>query len=290
MNNENFNNNELNAEESSMVLWKDILKKLNDRDKEIFRIIVSSGVSEEKDAKYVVIETFIEKHSSALSKDVVWRTIKTLSDSGLLDKRRIATGYRPFNILVVTDVGKQLYRKLFLKEPPEQEHQKLKKEHSSVLHAYMIKDVKTILEKTGNFSKVTMGRKENRIALYDGKAVIPDIIGYINNIPAYFIEVECGNHNQEEFNAKCNKLVHLTRNVIIVGRSRDDVTRLLKPQVDRFIRFKHRESLRMSETHIYLFSITDLSKGKFTYYYDMSSDEPIYGFGRKAKEVESDEE
>ena len=284
MNNEYYNN-KYNAQESSVIFWEDILKKLKERDIEIFRIIVSSGVSEEKDAKDIVKTTFTDKYSYSLGLDVIWRTIKTLSDCGLLDKIRIATGYRPFNILIITEVGKQLYRKLFLKEPPKQEHQKLKKDHSSILHAYMIKDVKTILEKTSNFSKVTMGRKENRIELYGGRAIIPDIITYINNIPAHYIEVECGNHNQEEFNAKCNKLVCLSRNVIIVGRSRDEITRLLKPQVDRFIRFKHRESLQISETHIYLYSITDLSKGKFTYHYDMSSDEPICGFGRKGKEV-----
>ena len=284
MNNENFKN-QYNSKETSMIFWEDILKKLKERDKEIFRIIVSSGVSEEKDAKNIVKSTFTDEYFSSLGMDVIWRTIKTLSDCGLLDKIRITTGYRPFNILIVTEIGKQLYRKLFLNEPPIQDHQKLKKDHSSVLHAYMIKDVKTILEKTGNFSKVTMGRKENRIELFDGRAIIPDIITYINDIPAHHIEVECGNHNQEEFNAKCSKLVGLSRNVIIVGRSREEITRLLKPQVERFIRFKHRESLQISETHIYLYSITDLSKGKFTYHYDMSSDEPIWGFARKGKEV-----
>lgn len=284
MNNENYNN-QYNSKETSMIFWKDILKKLKERDIEIFRIIVSSGVSEEKDAKDIVKKTFTDKYSSSLGLDVIWRTIKTLSDCGLLDKIRIATGYRPFNILIVTEVGKQLYRKLFLKEPPMQEHQKLKKDHSSILHAYMIKDVKTILEKTGNFSKVTMGRSENRIPLYEGKAVIPDVIGYTNNFPSCFIEVECGNHNQEQFNEKCNKLAHLTRFIIIVGRSQDDVTNLLKPQVDRFIRFRGRESLKIAGIHIYLYSIADLSKGKITYHYDMSSDEPICCFGRKAKEV-----
>lgn len=53
MNNENFNN-KYNAEESSVIFWEDILKKLKQRDIEFFRIIVSSGVSKEKDAKDIV--------------------------------------------------------------------------------------------------------------------------------------------------------------------------------------------------------------------------------------------
>lgn len=284
MYNEKLTNNE------DIVFVTDFLENIKERDKDAFRIIVSSGVSEEKDAKELIIDSFIDEKKTAISPHTAYLHIKTLCDMRLLKKTRMSTGYRPFNILQLTLLGQQVYRKLFRKEPPIQEHHKLSKEHSSVLHAYMIKDVKTILEKTGRFNKVTMGRKENRIELYDGRAIIPDIIAYINNIPAYYIEVECGNHNQEEFNAKCNKFVGLNRNVIIVGRSRAEITRLLKPQVDRFIRYKHRESLQISGTHIYLYSITDLSNGKFTYHYDMSSDEPIYGFGRKAKEVKNDEE
>ena len=179
---------------------------------------------------------------------------------------------------------------LFKKEPPEQEHMKLAGEHASVQHAYMIKDVKTILEKTSNFSKVTMGRKENRLELYDGRAIIPDIITYINNIPAHFIEVECGNHHQNDFNDKCNRLVSSSRSIIRVGGSRNEDTRIVKPQVENFIRFKGRNVLKISQTHIYLFSISDLSKGIITYHYDMSLDEPICGFGRKAKEVYDNEQ
>ena len=285
--NNNLNNQSTNNE--NVVFVPDILENLKPRDKEAFRIIVSSGVSEEKDAKELIIDRFIEEKDKPISSHTAYLHIKTLCDMALLRKKRMSTGYRPFNILLITPLGQHLYRVLFRKEPPVQEHHKLLKEHSSVLHAYMIKDVKTILEKTGRFNKVTMGRKENRIELYGGRAIIPDIIAYINNIPAYYIEVECGNHNQEEFNAKLNKLVALTRNVIIVGRSRSEITRLLKPQVDKYIKFKHLDVLRFSETHIYLFSINDLSRGKFTYHYDINSKEPICGFGRKAKEVECNE-
>ena len=97
--------------------------------------------------------------------------------------------------------------------------------------------------------------------------------------------MECGNHHQIDFNDKCNRLVSLSRSIIIVGGSRNEVTMILKPQVENFIRFKGRNVLKISQTHIYLFSISDLSKGIITYHYDMSWDEPICGFGRKAKEV-----
>ena len=289
MNNEYYNN-KYNAQESSVIFWEDILEKLSKRDKEIFRILVSSGVSEEKEAKELIINSFIYKQEKPPSMNAAYLSIKTFSDMGLLDKKRMSTGYRPFNILIITDLGKQIYRMLFKKEPPEQEHMKLAGEHASVQHAYMIKDVKTILEKTGNYNRVTMGRKENHIALPEGRTIIPDVIATISPYHRHFIEVECGNHHQNDFNDKCNRLVSLSRSIIIVGGSRNEVTRILKPQVENFIRFKGRNVLKISQTHIYLFSISDLSKGIITYHYDMNLDEPICGFGRKAKEVYDNEQ
>ena len=75
-----------------------------------------------------------------------------------------------------------------------------------------------------------------------------------------------------------------------MGKSRDIVTQVLKTQVENFIKFKGREVLRLSGSEIFLFSMSDFAKGGFTYRYNMSSYEPICGFGRKAKEVKIDEE
>ena len=96
MNNEYYNN-KYNAQESSVIFWEDILEKLSKRDKEIFRILVSSGVSEEKEAKELIINSFIYKQEKPPSMNAAYLSIKTFSDMGLLDKKRMSTGYRPFN-------------------------------------------------------------------------------------------------------------------------------------------------------------------------------------------------
>lgn len=92
MYNYNLTEKEIIENENNVVFRNDILKKMNPRDKEIFRIIVSSGVSEEKDAKEIIIETFINHHMHAISTDTAYQSIKTLSNLGLLDKIRISTG------------------------------------------------------------------------------------------------------------------------------------------------------------------------------------------------------
>lgn len=53
MYNENSTNN------GDIVFVTDILENIKPRDKDAFRIIVSSGVSEEKDAKELIIDIFV---------------------------------------------------------------------------------------------------------------------------------------------------------------------------------------------------------------------------------------
>lgn len=176
-----------------------------------------------------------------------------------------------------------VYRKKYRKNPPKFEHEIILRDHGSYLHGYMIKDVKEILEKTGRYDMVTTGRSENYIRLSDGRACIPDVIG-IRGVQRDYFEVECGNHNQRDFDDKCNKLKVITKNIIIVTQNRDRATKALKPQVESWIRSVGRNVLLMTKTWVYLTSISDLKAGKWSYIYDMTSEEPICCF-KKRKEV-----
>lgn len=112
--------------------------------------------------------------------------------------------------------------------------------------------------------------------------VIPDIIACFDGGQNCF-EVECGHHNQSDFNTKCNKLIALG-DIVIIGQNRDLVTRLLKPQVDRWIKTKGKNVIAMSGVKVYLYSLTDFAKGQITYYYDMMSDEPVCCFKKQGEE------
>ncbi len=116
------------------VFLQDIVKKLSPYEWRAFEIIVASGASEEKDAKEAVIQALIDNGDPCKSDDTAWRAIKALVKTGLYDAERIFTGYRNFNILKLTEIGRRLYRDRFRKEPPYQEHQILIGEHSSLLH------------------------------------------------------------------------------------------------------------------------------------------------------------
>ena len=263
---------------------RDLIKKMSPMEWKAFEIIVASGVSEEKDAKEVFIKTMIDNGERCKSEDTAWRIVKSLIKLGLYDVEKLFTGYRNFNILMLTPVGVRIYRDHFRKEPPTQEHMRLKSEHASVLHGYMIKDTATILAKRGIYKTISINRKKNRVQHPDGSIFIPDVIGFRENGSFDCVEVKCGHHNQADFNAKCNKLIAV-RNVIIVGQNRDLVTKKLKVQVDNWIKSKGRNILAMSGVRVYLSSLTDFAKGQVTYYYDMTSDEPVCCFKKPGKEV-----
>lgn len=267
---------------------EDTTKRMTPSEWQIFRIIVASGVSEEKDAKEVAIRRIIEEDGPCISEDTAWRTIKSLVKLGLFDIEKMHTGYRNFNILKHTPLGVRIYRDNFRKEPPTQEHVILMGENVSLPHGYMIKDTATILAKKGVYKEISTNRKKNRIVLADGSAVIPDVIAYPPNGYYECFEVECGNHNQQDFNAKCNKLVAF-RDINIIGHNRNLVTNRLKGQVDKWINSRGRHVLAMLGVKVYLYSLTDFAKGQVTYFYDMTSDEPVCCFKKSRKEDDSDE-
>lgn len=288
MYNNNLNDQFTSNSDVHMSHLRDIIKKISPLEWQAFESIIASGVSEEKDAKEVFIQALIDQDKPCKSEDTAWRTVKSLIKIGLFDIEKMHTGYRNFNILKLTPLGMRIYRECFRKEPPTQEHEILMRENVSLLHGYMIKDTATILTKKGVYKAISTNRKRNRIVLSDGSTVIPDVIAFRQDGYYDCFEVECGNHNQKDFNAKCNKLVAF-RNIIIVGQNRNLVTNKLKDQVDKWIKSRGRNVLAMSGVKVYLYSLTDFAKDQVTYYYDMTSDEPICCFKKVRKEDESNE-
>ena len=244
-------------------------------------IIVSRGISEETVAINVLIESYIDLDNKYISEDTAWRAIRVLITLGLFEVNKIKTGYRNFDILILTGAGKHFYIKKFRKNPPVPEYMRILKDHASLIHGYMIKDVKHILEETGIYKSVSMSRLSNVIHLRGGKSVIPDLVCQTDNNQYYYYEVECGNHNQRDFNTKCNKLKEITTDIYIIGQNRTTVTKKLKPQVEKWIESVGKYQLWMSDVYVYLYSISDLKADKTTYFYDMESKEPICCFDKK---------
>ncbi|MBO4694279.1 MAG: hypothetical protein J5659_07820 [Clostridia bacterium] len=260
----------------------DLVGGFVDLDWKTFRIIVSEGISEEKEAIETVSTRLIREDCYFYNYTSIWRVVKKLVNTNMFKSVEINTGYRIFNILVLTTIGTIAYMEKFKKNPAKAEHERIMANHGSILHGYMIKDVKSILEKLG-YANVTIERKENCIKLFDDRQIIPDVIGRKNGTVQFF-EVECGNHNQGDFNDKCDRLKAITRNINIVAKNRYDAKTKLLPQIESWVR-KRRDILIMNDVKVYLTTMKDLSKQKRTYIFDPNLDKPICCFERRKKEV-----
>lgn len=258
--------------------FNELLQRFTPRDWEIFQIILSSGVSEECEAKRLIVDLTIRRHDKCISEDTAWLSIQALIKLGVLRAEKISTGYRNFKLLIATDLGKHLYRITFKKDPAEQEHIALLREHASLEHGYMIKDVKKILNKRGVYREVSTSRKLNRILLNEGRSVIPDVIAKTYGIENEYYEVECGTHNQAEFNAKCNKLLGVTSDINIIGKNRDTITRILVPQIERWIRSDVIGLLQQIGGTVTVYGMTDFARRKKTYSLDLSKGKLICHF------------
>lgn len=258
----------------------EIAGKLSAHDQKVFDIIVSGGISQESIAIKHIQEEMIPFEVRYLSNATAWRDIKYLVDLNLFTVTKISTGARNINILRLTDVGAMVYMVIFKRNAGKFEHELLAKDHDNAIHGYMILDTKSILEEKGIYYSVSMDRSRNTIQLHDGYQCIPDVMG-LRKGEMDIYEVECGNHHQADFDNKLNKLARVTKCINIVGSNRKMVTNKLKKQVESWIEYNGRIDLLRKGITVRLTTITDLKNDKWTYIYDMTTDEPICCFGKK---------
>ncbi len=244
---------------------------------------MSNGISKEKDAKALLVETLIPEMHKVICKDSIWRAIKFLVDINMFKVIRVNTGMRTFNVLLLTELGSMVYMMMFKKNPPEFEHERILRDHASLQHGYAVEDVAAVLSEKGWYEHIITERVKNRIRFSDGKECIPDVVGIRGTAYDYY-EVECGTHHQPDLDEKCNKLMRITKNIIIVTQSRRIATQILKLQAECWIRRRGRENLIRDGYRLYLTSISDLAAGKWTYIFDMLYDEPICRFRATRKE------
>lgn len=240
----------------------------------VFYIIVSNGLSQEKEIKSFVVRYLIEAEMSCYSKDAIYHAIRNLVTLGIFKVIPISTGIRTFHLLQLSHLGEMLYMRKFEKKPPKSEMGKVALNHASYTHGYMIEEVKNILEQRGTYAMVTTDRGTNKLVLPDETVIIPDIIAGTKTNWEMF-EVECGTHNNSDFYHKCDKLIRVKRHLNFIGSSRASVEKDLISKINAWIRSRGLEYLLSRGIDISVYSMYDFKKGKCTYYYDMKSSEPV---------------
>ena len=257
-----------------------IRKNIGDLGMKTLQILAYEGNSEEPELINAVRNVILFSTGKPVSEDSIRRSIQSLWSNGLIERKEVNTGVRRFNILKLLSNGKMFANHVFDKTPVESEWEELEREHARVEHGYLIKDTKKILEEKGVYDSITTGRTENRIRISDDRSCIPDIACTLGD-GCDFYEVECGTHNQKDFDYKCDKLVRLTKILIFVSQNRYVLKKAITKQVEHWIGKVGREKLKALGRKVYLTTLKDLQNDKWTYIYDMTMDEPICCFGKK---------
>lgn len=235
------------------------------------KVIGETGLTEYSEIRTEVIRRYDRKPSES----TVYNAHNSLLASGLITAEKVVAGSRWFLATELTQLGTQLYTEQYKKAPAESEMKRLIREHDNVRHGYAIKDVSRILTDTGRYRSVSTKRRANTITLDGNKRCIPDIVCCGDGQIDYY-EVDCGNHQQADFEDKCNKLKSITKNLYFVAPTRDEMMERLKPQIEKWIASCGGPlALSKSGVMVYLTSIYDLSGGKWVYIYNMEREEPL---------------
>ena len=255
-------------------------KNVGDLGMKTIQVMAYEGISEEKELIRAVSDVILFSAGQLVSDDSIRKSVERLRANGLIERKEVNTGIRRFNILKLLSNGYLFVRHFFRKDPVESEWEKIQREHASVEHGYLIKDTKKILEEKCIYDSVTTGRTENRVWISEDRFCIPDIVGIYGDTREYY-EVECGTHNQKDFDYKCTKLAHVTYDILFVAQNRQILKKTVTKQVEHWISKMGREKLKELGRKVYLTTLKDLQNDKWTYIYDMTTDEPICCFAKK---------
>lgn len=189
------------------------------------------GLSESKDIKKFVTDQGITESSFN-------NALTQMRKNKILDEEKINTGWRWFYAYELSLLGKKLFLEKFKKDIVICEKQQLKKEHSTCLHGYCIKDTAHILKAFNGYETVSTSREPNKVALYNGTSYIPDVIASKKDgtVVDYF-EVELGHHTQRDFNDKCEKMCLVTRLLIFIVPEIETMKKL-ENQVNSWVQSK----------------------------------------------------
>lgn len=239
-----------------VVDLNDYMNKMTDVMWDIMLAIGKEGLSEAKDIRKMVVN----KGASESAFNVALSQLRKMN---IVDQERINTGWRWFHAYELSEIGRRIYLEKYKNNPIECEKQILKKEHTTALHGYCIKDASIILKAIFGYDEASTDRKRNSIKLYTGETYIPDIIAKKKEgaLVDYF-EVELGNHTQADFNKKCDKMLMVTKNLYFIVPDAETMNKILARQIGQWVLKKGGRD-KLKEITIYLTTLKKLNEGNW---------------------------
>lgn len=156
-------------------------------------------------------------------------SINTLVNIGLLNREPVKIPIKgSLYVHQLTDMGSHLYKAKYGKAPVASEMDLIMAEHDNCTHGYSIKFLAEQLRESGVYEEVLDRNRKNPIQISEGCSYIPDIICIDKNHVKTYIEYECVNYNQTNFNAKCSKMCRVTSVLNFVVPNREAIEKIMK--------------------------------------------------------------
>lgn len=239
----------------------------------VIQTIGDQGINEQSEIKSFILQNAVGKDSS-INDSTINIAISNLMRMQILKRIKIVCGNRWFYIFELDEMGVRAYIGKYSKKPVVSEAQKLIKEHDNIKHGYLIKEASMILKSKYDYESVSTSRKYNYIKLPNGKACIPDVTCASNGQVDYY-EVECGNHNQDDFNDKCNKYRMVSKTIHFIV-PQNEVLKTIQGQISAWIKScGGHQVLKRGDMVVKVTTMKKLLEKKWELVYDMSSEEPI---------------
>lgn len=203
------------------------LQKLNIYQEEMIKVMGESGYSETRQI-YDEVMKRIDVQETTLKNQMAG-----LVENVIVESELVSTFLRRnLNLYGLTGLGEEIYRHLTHKNPIKSEKNKLKTQHSSLKHAYSIRDTATILQDLG-YTNISIDSSLNQIQVSGGNRYVPDIIANFDANKKTYWEVELAHHKDGDFFEKLQKAAKVTDTIYIIAPDKPTFDKL-KNQVGRY--------------------------------------------------------
>lgn len=223
---------------------------------DVIEAIGTHGLSEQKDIGLIIANS--GKSTSSLRPDT-----DHLLAMDVIEREQINVGRRWFFAYELTDLGSRIYLEKYKRSPVECEKQILKKQHTTALHGYCIKDTANVMTGLLGYDEASTDRRTNSMKLYNGQTYIPDVIAKKKDGAVVdYIEVELGHHTQKDFNIKCDKMRMVSKNLFFVVPDAETMHKILVKQIGQWVLEKGGKE-KLKGTTIHLTPLKSLDKGRW---------------------------
>lgn len=204
-----------------------VVQRLTVYQEEIVKVMGEMGYSETAEIFGEVMKR-IDIQETTLKNEM-----RNLSEKLVVENESISTFLRRnLSLYRLTQLGEAVYKRLTEKSPVKAQRDKLESQHSTLEHAYLIKDTASILETLG-YTNVTYDSKDNQIQVAGGNRYVPDISADFSPTVKTYWECELGHHKDADFFEKLQKAAKVTDTLYVIT-PRKEVSDKMKKQIGRY--------------------------------------------------------